>query len=679
MIKKGLFFLTIIFFIIFSCHLDGVFNGNFDFLVSVATFVKEGYSIPVFGNFEFGGEEISTVEGKKMFQAGYNYSAKIKVVNPEKLNLFYAFTSDSEQASYFFDNSPDNAILSSGGFSDSRKDLTLNFKLKKSADKKNLKIFFSIKNADTGRFYDAPILETLYFNRRPSPIIPKSDALGSPIKDNNRKPVVLDNKTTVYWDYRPDNETDGDVSHLKIIYKGATEIIKYDEATKKFGENSFTVETPSGENIDFALNVYDNENLDSGWISTGDFVPLRASNPLLIENEENGVLVSPPDNDSFVYYKVDSGEWLKTKDSVLVALTKTHTISAYSEKSGFFDSETITGEYSAKYTVKFNETSSSPKVKYGSLISSSSVPVPQKAGFKFAGWYCEEALETFADFSKPVISDIIFYAKWIENASSDSYVLTFNSNEGSYVNTQIVAKGTKAIEPTEPQKDGYSFGGWYKDSDLELFFDFSSEIVESDISLYAKWNSPDYFTVIFDCMGGSLIEPLTVKKGDKIIKPSTDPIKESASFEGWYKEKTYISLWNFDATLDSNVALYAKWSTTSSTTTTSIVTATTTTSTTIPQAVIVTIIKDFSYKTLIFTPSSSAVALGETVTISGSANFTDAIDWRWYENGIIITEETSSTFVFNSTGKLGDYIINCTVKSDGILYSGTIKITVKTN
>lgn len=678
MIKKRLFFLPIIFFIIFSCHLDGVFNGDSNFLGNVSTFIKEGYSIPVFGGFEFGGDEIATVEGKKMFQAGYNYSVKVKVVNPEKLNLFYSFTSDSQETAYFFDNSSDNAILRSGGFSDSRKDLTLNFKLRKSADKKNIKISLSLKNADTGRFYDAPILETLYFNRRPSPIIPKSDASGTPIKDNDWKPVVSDNKTTVYWDYRPDNETDRDISHLKIIYKGATEIIKYDETTKKFGENSFTVETPSGENIDFALNVYDTENLDSGWISTGNFVPLRASSPLLFENEENGVLVSPPDNDSFVYYKVDSGEWLKTKDIVLIALTKTHTINAYSEKSGFFDSEIITGEYSAKYTVRFNETSSSSKVKYARLISSASVPVPQKAGFKFAGWYCEETLENFADFSKPVVSDVIFYPKWIENASSDSYVLTFNSNEGSYVNTQIVSKGSKAIEPTEPQKEGYSFGGWYKDSNLELFFDFSSEIVESDISLYAKWNSPDYFTVTFDCMGGSLINPLTVKKGDKIIKPSTDPVKEGASFEGWYKEKTYITLWNFDATLDSNVALYAKWSA-SSTTTTSIVTATTTTSTTIPQAITVTIIKDFSYKTLVFTPSSSTVATGESVTISGSANFTDATDWKWYENGVLITGEASSTFVFNSSGKFGDYIISCTVKSDGILYSGTIKITVKTN
>lgn len=70
------------------------------------------------------------------------------------------------------------------------------------------------------------------------------------------------------------------------------------------------------------------------------------------------------------------------------------------------------------------------------------------------------------------------------------YTVTFNSNGGSAVDTQTVASGETANEPTAPTKDGKNFGGWYVSETFEgEAFDFSTPI-DADITLNAKWNDP---------------------------------------------------------------------------------------------------------------------------------------------------------------------------------------------
>lgn len=65
-------------------------------------------------------------------------------------------------------------------------------------------------------------------------------------------------------------------------------------------------------------------------------------------------------------------------------------------------------------------------------------------------------------------------------------IITFESNGGSTVPAQLVVVGEKATEPTDPTKDGYTFGGWYTEAALTNEFDFDTAIEES-MTLYAKW------------------------------------------------------------------------------------------------------------------------------------------------------------------------------------------------
>jgi len=47
--------------------------------------------------------------------------------------------------------------------------------------------------------------------------------------------------------------------------------------------------------------------------------------------------------------------------------------------------------------------------------------------------------------------------------------------------------GSTIIQPETPTESGYRFGGWYHDAACTKAWDFSTEIVQSDLTLYAKW------------------------------------------------------------------------------------------------------------------------------------------------------------------------------------------------
>lgn len=69
-----------------------------------------------------------------------------------------------------------------------------------------------------------------------------------------------------------------------------------------------------------------------------------------------------------------------------------------------------------------------------------------------------------------------------------TYTVAFNSNGGSDVNSQKVEKGDRVRKPSDPQRSGYEFVGWYKDRNLSTEYTFGTK-VNSNFTLYAKWNA----------------------------------------------------------------------------------------------------------------------------------------------------------------------------------------------
>lgn len=70
--------------------------------------------------------------------------------------------------------------------------------------------------------------------------------------------------------------------------------------------------------------------------------------------------------------------------------------------------------------------------------------------------------------------------------SANSYTVSFESNGGSIVTDQSVLYNTTLKEPVTI-KEGYTFGGWYKDAAFTNAWDFTKDVVTERIILYAKW------------------------------------------------------------------------------------------------------------------------------------------------------------------------------------------------
>lgn len=93
-----------------------------------------------------------------------------------------------------------------------------------------------------------------------------------------------------------------------------------------------------------------------------------------------------------------------------------------------------------------------------------------------------------ADHAGNVLSKTITFTIAEPSTEHTNFTVTFDSNGGSPVNSQVVNKGSAATKPIDPAKPGYSFAGWYADSGLTAAFDFATAIA-GDTALYAKWTA----------------------------------------------------------------------------------------------------------------------------------------------------------------------------------------------
>lgn len=74
-------------------------------------------------------------------------------------------------------------------------------------------------------------------------------------------------------------------------------------------------------------------------------------------------------------------------------------------------------------------------------------------------------------------------------ASKAVCTVSFDVAGGSAVEPQTVKAGSKVAKPADPVKSGAAFGGWCKDPALTVPWDFESDTVARDTTLYAKWTA----------------------------------------------------------------------------------------------------------------------------------------------------------------------------------------------
>ena len=146
--------------------------------------------------------------------------------------------------------------------------------------------------------------------------------------------------------------------------------------------------------------------------------------------------------------------------------------------------------------------------------------------------------------------------------STPTYTVTFDSQGGSAVDSQTVERGGLVTEPTDPTRDVYTFGGWYKELECTNAWDFDTDTVTSDVTLYAQWTTSTY-TVTFDKNGGDTEADPTTKTathGGNVGTLPTAPTRACYTFTSW-NTKANGSGTKFKATtaVTADITVYAQW------------------------------------------------------------------------------------------------------------------------
>ena len=197
-----------------------------------------------------------------------------------------------------------------------------------------------------------------------------------------------------------------------------------------------------------------------------------------------------------------------------------------------------------KKLISFND-------EYGDL------PVPQREGYTFMGWYTEkEGGEQITENTLMGTSDNTVYAHW----SINEYLLTFDANGGT---VNLIYKKVKYSNKygtlPNPDLEGHTFLGWYTGKDGGEPVTEDTLMGSRDVTVYAKWRLNDY-TLYYDTNGGK--EGVLSKSISYGTKYQDLPVfeRDGYTFLGWYTEKDGGEQVRADTLMAArDVTIYIHW------------------------------------------------------------------------------------------------------------------------
>ncbi len=133
-------------------------------------------------------------------------------------------------------------------------------------------------------------------------------------------------------------------------------------------------------------------------------------------------------------------------------------------------------------------------------------------------------------------SSVEIYDPVVSVTRDSANVVTFNANGiGTAPASQEVGDGEKVTKPTNPKATGYTFGGWYKEPACTNAWNFDTDTVTRDTTLYAKWTHID-FAISWDFDGGTTPVTYPTSYHQMVgfaIDPVNNPVKAGYEFVGW--------------------------------------------------------------------------------------------------------------------------------------------------
>ncbi len=150
----------------------------------------------------------------------------------------------------------------------------------------------------------------------------------------------------------------------------------------------------------------------------------------------------------------------------------------------------------------------------------------------------------------------------------DTHIIKFNLNYSSTFTIpadQKLNAGEKVVAPTVPARTGYIFNGWFRETACTSEWIFSTDTVQTDQTLYAKWTvviPPSSFMVTFNLnyTGATGAPPMQTIAAGGLASVPVAPVRTGFSFGAWYREDACTSVWTFASdTITASTTLYAKW------------------------------------------------------------------------------------------------------------------------
>ena len=187
-------------------------------------------------------------------------------------------------------------------------------------------------------------------------------------------------------------------------------------------------------------------------------------------------------------------------------------------------------------------------------------------GYTFDGWYENEDLsgQACTVIASGSTGPKTFYAKW----TAKTYRVTLETNGGTIVGSGLTEYtcGQGAELPTNVEKSGYTFAGWYENDRFEgSAVTAISDTEYGDKTYYAKWTANTY-SVKLHLNGGNLADGVSditaYTYGNSIELPDRSEIVRSGyMFSGWYadegfKDGPYTEISSTDS---GNKEFYARW------------------------------------------------------------------------------------------------------------------------
>ena len=206
-----------------------------------------------------------------------------------------------------------------------------------------------------------------------------------------------------------------------------------------------------------------------------------------------------------------------------------------------------------KYTIKFepNGGSECPDITHD-YDTPFTLPEPSRTGYTFVHWCSDSSLTT--EYTNRVIEarNVTLYAKWTAN----NYTVTFNAAGGSVtLNSKRVTFDSAYGDLPTPNKEGFTFLGWFTDNNKEVT---SKKIVNiaNDHTLYAQWVINKY-TISFESNGGSECPDITQDYSTPLVLP--EPNKAGYTFVHWCSDSSLTIEYTNRKMEARNATLFAKW------------------------------------------------------------------------------------------------------------------------